>query len=658
LSFPRFVRQRRAAFVLIGLLALLILIYLPTLLTQVTGDGDSYLNDVGEFQVALNVWGTVHATGYPLFLMIGNVVVAALRAIGVPAVTAPSLYALLWGLVALGIFYALVLRLTRRIEIAAVTTLLLGLTRSVWVHNVIAEEYAMNSAIELTLLAMALWPPGVTAQNVRRRVWWLALVGGIGVFHHRTVILMAPGLLWAVWPALRSQGQRLWTTLGVALLIGLVGFLPYLYLPARAWAHGDWVYGDPGTLSGFWDQFTGKEASHLTHLPVDGQAWLNDIGDTFSILIAELTPIPALACAIGLAVATTLSRFRREARIVFWCIPGYLLFLFALHQVVKPQAVAMPIVIFLVLELAFALEEMRLPHPLTPSPLGREGEIEKTAPHVDSPLHQSGEGSGVRRNQVIVILIGLLLAALPALTHFDYVYHLTRRDTGLNMIALASQTPRDGGKAIFMLPWGPRFHAVAFSRYVTGENADLPIVSHNADFGALAAQGSVIYTSKDTFYQFPLSWWDSRIGRAYLSSAADGLVAVRRAPLTEKPTAAAIDVAHGVVLHHVGICLSGTAIHLTISWGARQMPDADLSVFVHLLGGDRMIAQADSSAPVYGWYPTSRWSANEVVYDNYLLPRLPEATAVSFGMYEQPAPGQFVNYGTQNVPLQGVPACP
>jgi hypothetical protein len=77
-----------------------------------------------------------------------------------------------------------------------------------------------------------------------------------------------------------------------------------------------------------------------------------------------------------------------------------------------------------------------------------------------------------------------------------------------------------------------------------------------------------------------------------------------------------------------------------------------------LLGGDRLIAQADSSAPVYGWYPTSRWSANEVIYDNYVLPRLPEATAVSFGMYEQPTPGQFVNYGTQNLPLQGVPACP
>jgi hypothetical protein len=638
LSFSRFVRQRRATLILVTVLVLLVIIYLPTLLTQITGDGDSYLNDVGEFQVALNIWGTVHATGYPLFLMIGNVIVAALRALGVPAVTAPSLYAMLWGLIALGIFYALVLRLTARIEIAAVTTLLLGLTRSVWVHNVIAEEYAMNSAIELTLLAIALWPPGVTAQNVRKRVWWLALVGGIGVAHHRTVILMAPGLLWAVWPALHSQGRRMWATLGAALLIGLVGFLPYLYLPARAWAHGDWVYGDPGTLSGFWDQFTGKEASHLTHLPIDGQAWLNDIGDTFRILIAELTPVPALACAIGLVAATMLSRFRREARIVLWCIPGYLAFLFALHEVVKPQAVAMTVVIFLVLELAFALDTIRI----------------VTRRFSPSLLAERGPGGEVSR----IAVAGLFLAALPALTHFDYVYRLTHRDTGLNMIALASRTPRDGGKAVFMLPWGPRFHAVAFSKYVTKENADLPIVSHNTDFGVLVAQGSVIYTSKDTFYRFPLSWWDSRIGRAYLSSAADGLVAIRPAPLTEKPAGTAIDVAHGVVLHHVGLCLSDTAVHLTIGWGARQLPDADLSVFVHLLGGETMIAQADSSAPVYGWYPTSRWSAGEVVYDNYLLPRLPEATAVSFGMYEQPTPGQFVNYGTQNLSLQGVPACP
>jgi hypothetical protein len=70
-----------------------------------------------------------------------------------------------------------------------------------------------------------------------------------------------------------------------------------------------------------------------------------------------------------------------------------------------------------------------------------------------------------------------------------------------------------------------------------------------------------------------------------------------------------------------------------------------------------MIAQADSSAPVYGWYPTSRWSAGEVIYDNYVLPRLPQATDVSLGMYEQPTPGKFQNYGTLKYPLASALSC-
>src|SRR5207244_3734900 len=140
-------------------------------------------------------------------------------------------------------------RLTGKPEIAAATTLLLGLARSIWIHNVISEVYSMSFAFEVILLAIALWGP-ITEQNVRARIWLLALVGGLGVAHHRMVIFMAPGLLLAVWPCLRAQfaanRRRAAITVGGATLIGLIGFVPYIYLPARALAHADWVYGDPG----------------------------------------------------------------------------------------------------------------------------------------------------------------------------------------------------------------------------------------------------------------------------------------------------------------------------------------------------------------------------------------------------------------------------
>lgn len=647
--------QRQAVFLLALTLITLILIYLPTLLTQVTGGVEvfgkqnPYIDDVAEIQVALNVWGTVHYSGYPLYTMIGNVVTRVYRVLGVNPAAAVSLYAMTWGVIALSLFYVVVYHLTGKAYVAAAATLVLGLARSVWIHDVIAEVYSMALAIEVLLLAIALWRPIATAADAQWRIWLLALVGGIGVAHHRTIALMAPGLLLAVWPGLRMLGRRVWIVLGIALVIGLLGFLPYIYLPARALAHADWVYGNPGTLSGFWREFTGAEAGWLMHLPANGQAWIDDIVDTFRILATELTLPLFIGSGLSLLWAMFWSRFKREARIAFVCSLGFFAFLFALHSTVMPQAVAMPIVLMLVLGLAFGLdgltESSSRVYIALAMILGRNFAQDRLRQVLKSPYWQ----------YLLIGVFALIAVVLLIPAQFDFIYTLTHDTTGQTMIALAKHVPREAGHDVFMLPWGPRYAAVAFSKYVTGENADLPLVTHNADFGALAARGDIIFTARDTFYQFPLSWWDQKMGHVYLSSAGDGLISIRTRPLTQVGNEQSIG--HGVVMHNYSVCASEKDLHLTITWGAAQKPDADLSVFVKLLQGDAVVAQADSNAPVYGQYPTMRWSQDEVVYDNYVLPRTPGATDISFGMYLQQPSGEFTNYGVTKVPLSSILDC-
>src|SRR5262249_30643827 len=162
-------------------------------------------------------------TGYPLYTILGNMASLALRSVGIDAAIAPVLYSMAWGLIALTAFYALVYHLTNRPEIAATTTLLLGLARSIWIHNVIAHVRSMGFAFEVMLLAAARWSAITAADDSRRRIWLLALIGGFGVAHHRSVAFMAPGLLLAVWPGLRMQGRRAWITLAVAVPIALIG---------------------------------------------------------------------------------------------------------------------------------------------------------------------------------------------------------------------------------------------------------------------------------------------------------------------------------------------------------------------------------------------------------------------------------------------------
>ncbi len=629
-------RQLKVIGLLVAVLAILFLVYLPTLLTIVNGSPDPYAEDVAEIQTALNLWGTIHATGYPLYAITGAAFVAVMRGLGMNPATAPCLYSMLWGFIALSIFYGLIVKLTHRVGVAGVATLLLGLTRGEWAYSVVAKPYTMTLAFCALLLAIAFWP----GLDARRRVLLLALVGGFAIAHHRMIGFMGLGLLIAALPPLlRERWRRALPTLIVALPIALIGFLPYLYLPARAYANGVWVYGDPRTPQGFWNEFTAVEANHLFRFPATGEQWFADARDTVDILVSQMSPVGVF---LGLVIVLINLTPRPPLRLHFWrvqwprqrggvrnihiallCSLGFVIFVLVLHRVVMPTAVVMPVVMLLVFVSALTVSDL----------LDRWSRFQVGVP--------------------IVAVIGS--AALIALS-FSYIYGITHDDSGLKMIALAKQVPRDG---VFMLPWSTSYNDVAFSKYVTGENADLPLVDHKADFKSLAIDGRAIYTYKDTFYRFPLSWWDA-FGTAYLSGEPNGVIGIHNAalhmPANQSPNAT---VTGGIVIDDYLLTCRAAELQLRVDWNTSHKPERDLSVFVHLIGKDEsdVLATGDQNAPVYGWYPTRRWSENETVIDSYTLPYREGATAIQFGMYEQTAAGQFVNYGTTIIPLKDGQGC-
>src|SRR3954453_23745793 len=91
-------------------LAILLVAYLSTLQTIPNGSEHYYMIDVGETQNVLNQWGTLHATGYPLYVIVGNVLVAGLRVLGVNAATAPGITSLIYGMIALTLIYVLAIK--------------------------------------------------------------------------------------------------------------------------------------------------------------------------------------------------------------------------------------------------------------------------------------------------------------------------------------------------------------------------------------------------------------------------------------------------------------------------------------------------------------------------------------------------------------------
>ncbi len=624
-TLPAMITNTRRAWYVYGVaLAALIAFYTPTLLTIPAGGMTAYMDDVGEIQVALNVWGTIHHTGYPLFALTGNLFVSIARAVGVDPALAPTLHSLWWGVLALSIFYWLSFSLTKRPFAAVAGMILLGLTRSVWVHQVIAEVYSLTFFFVILLFAAAVTP---RKSPPARRVLLLALIGGFGVAHHRLVIFLAPGLLFAALPPLFGAypPKRVVAVLMAALPVGLIGFLPYLYLPARAQVNALWVYGNPRDWQGFWHEFSGAEAAFLLHPPPTTEALLNDALATFQTVSAEMLLPSALLGLLGLILTVWRGEasLRRAAWAALLGIPGYLIFLFVYHRAVMPEAVTMPITFLLTFGVVLLLARLR------------------------------------EERIVTVVGIGGALALIAA--HGGFVYSLTHDRRGIESITTLRALP--DRRATILIPWSPTHTAAAFSIYVTGDNAGMTLLSHTAD---LSVYEGTIDTPRDTFYRFPRSWWVAGRGAAYLSSAAPGIVAVRRTPQVEypqsenpQPLPQPIPVTESIQLRGARVCRAGNTAQLALTWWAEQTPPTDYSLFVHVTDGGSPIplAQTDLTAPVYGWYPTSLWQAGEYVTD-HLEVALPSAgRIIKVGLYNQPTPETFVNYAAASFPVAALEGC-
>jgi hypothetical protein len=268
-------------------------------------------------------------------------------------------------------------------------------------------------------------------------------------------------------------------------------------------------------------------------------------------------------------------------------------------------------------------------------------------------------------------LIGVGLAAWLVRGNFAPIQALTHDATGRQIIegmkAVADpQTPT-------VELWGPRYFALGYARWASRELPELQLVMPGLDLSGLPADIPRFYTTQDAFYIVPLTAWEARLGRLYPSSAAYRIVELSTTPRTHPPRLAAnwrarqvvetrIPMGEAVTLlgYLAGLDAEG-ALRLTLLWQAERAPEENYSVFVHVTdkaqvaGPDDIIANGDRRHPVYGLYPTSRWTPGEIVRDDYRVP-LPagrSARLVSFGLYTQDAQsGAFHNVGKVDVLLQ------
>ncbi len=280
-----------------------------------------YVGDSGELITAAATLGIPHPTGYPLYVLLGKLLLLL-----VPAGTLAWRMNLFSAVCAAAAAAGLVLTLRAqglRRPAAVGGGLVLAFSFSLWSQATCARVYALQALFAVVCLHFTL---AFVRTRAPRALWAFALVAGFAAANHTVVIaqLAVMALVIAV------LCPRLFTRAGVlakSVLLLLPGLSLYLYLPLRSRMDPALDWGNPETPALFWRFITRAEFWQRSY--VTGWADLPEVLGRYLRLIPEEFSWPgAVVLAIGIAVLV-----RRRDPVLLVCLATYLVnvALLALH---------------------------------------------------------------------------------------------------------------------------------------------------------------------------------------------------------------------------------------------------------------------------------------------------------------------------------------
>ncbi|HNT88936.1 MAG TPA: DUF2723 domain-containing protein [Candidatus Hydrogenedentes bacterium] len=213
------------------------LVYMRTLAPTVTGE------DSGELITAAYALGVPHPPGYPLWCLAAHVFTWLPWGSVAWRVNLSSAF-----FSAATVFFValLIVHLTRNRFAALAGALALAFSKTFWAHAVVAEVYALN-ALLIALCTLLIW----RWRGHRRdsRLYAFALVYGLGLANHNTMVLLGPVfaayILWA-----DGLDPARWRAYARAALLVLLGLCVYLYLPLASRANPPMDWGNPSRSGG------------------------------------------------------------------------------------------------------------------------------------------------------------------------------------------------------------------------------------------------------------------------------------------------------------------------------------------------------------------------------------------------------------------------
>jgi hypothetical protein len=569
-----------------------------------------------------------NAPGYPLYTMGGWLWFRLGRLIFGPTanpIAILSSYSTLWALVALGLLYALILEVTARRAwpIAAVVTAFYGVTYFFWYYAVTTEQYTSSVAWTLAVVWLVFrW------ERTRRDGYLLAVacLAGVALAHQVTLpIILLPLLGWVLRsePGLLRRPRLIAAAAGLALL----PLISYAYVYAAGAQHPEWR--GAGEWASAWEWFwafvsTSQGRAELTW------AWTPFFTAEFPALIWREMTVPGLIA--GLLGWATLGRRPALALYASFALYGALCWVDRLGNWYQ---VIMPMYALLAVGIAAGADWLTR----------RDGMLRIAYGVLRKPAPAPGQ-SWLILSCLFILLVYRAALSYPAANARDRA-----DDTGLAPgWAMVADDPPTGAAILGTLP---ERAALDYLTAIWGQRSDLRPISSEQAQAALAGGAPILVTRA----ALPLIAQEVRPD-AHYSALGRTLIRVTAAPARELPAGlqpwthdfdATLRLAAGRVDRNAA---TGELVAL-LAWEARGKPAEDWAVSVRFMQGGREIGQVDHEQPVFGAYPTSRWSPGEVVADAYPIALPPGAgpDGLTIILYRRTPDGGFANLGVARVAL-------
>ena len=621
--------------VVAGVIALVV--YWLTLQPGLSG-GDS-----AEAQFVPYTLSIMHFTGYPLYTLVGYIWSHAVL-IGDVAYRM-NLLSAVSGAVAVATLVWTTHLLTREWLSSIVAGLLLGSAALFWDWSTKAGVRSMNVAFMVAIIGLAIaWVQSTNTSHGGR--YWVALwlIVGLSLAHHRTVILVLPGMGLYI---LLSHPRILrdWRAILAAILALLPGMLTYIY---PLWRGANAPAYQPLPVDSF-DHFLDLVLARNLSDMVTGVTWQQvpqRFGWFVEYLAAQFGAGGVIAATAGMAV---LAIRKPKEGLMLWLA---LIFLSAFTIDYRIEGMSRLNVVFLLPVLAIvALAAGYL--------LGNisDGIRRLYARGVSFPKAQSWIPG------MICLVFGVAVSVPMAGSSLSRVYR------GNEQPMHAYREELRGMQAFRLTAYGEKYavpgsvvvgeweHAAAFWYEQLVDNRWKAATFRYPVDGSL---GTYIEQAWNSHREIYLTRAVPGLGEGRYLSMAGPLIHILRQPETGLPgDAKPVDISYVDGLALAGYHLytdtlrPGGVLPVSLYWTAQQALTADDSISLRLADAQgHILAQEDAVAPVLGSYPTSRWPAHVIVGDYYELGLPPDMKPGTYRLalvvYQRHADGTSRNLPNRN----------